>query len=348
MTLETSLRAVGVDVAKRTLDVGLDWNGKIPVKHVPNPRLGFEQMERWWESLGSGPVHVVLEATGTYSDAVARYLYERGHRVSVINPARLVAFRKSEGGMTKTDKQDAKLLVRYAQQKQPQEWTPPPEVFEQLQVLELRREQVLQMRQQERNHLENSRLDEKTQQQISSHIEQLDTQVADLESRAAALVAQQEQLTAPCALLDSIPGIASLTARRVMAVVVEVARFESASQLVAYAGVASAEVSSGTSVRGSGAIHKNGHVWLRKWLYMPALRVMTADADFAQWVAELRARGKPNMVIVVAVMRKLLHIIYGVLASGQPYDAHKAFPTHYATPVAGEGQPAGSGQACLP
>jgi transposase len=348
MTTRPVLRAVGVDVAKRTLDVAIAWNGKLPVKHVSNSPAGFEQMERWWQSLGSGPVWVVLEATGTYSDAVARYLHERGHQVSVINPARLAAFRKSEGVVTKTDKQDAKLLVRYAQQKQPQEWTPAPEVFEQLQVLELRREQVLQMRQQERNHLENSRLDAQTHQQITSHIEQLDTLVAELQSRAEALVAQQEQLATSCALLDSIPGIASLTARRVMAVLVEVARFEGASQLVAYAGIASAEVSSGTSVRGSGAIHKNGHIWLRKWLYMPALRVMTADADFAQWVAELRARGKPNMVIVVAVMRKLLHIIYGVLASGQPYDAHKAFPTHYATSVTGQGQPAGSGQAGLP
>ena len=133
-----------------------------------------------------------------------------------------------------------------------------------------------------------------------------------------------------------------------VSVLVEITRFEGASQLVAYAGVASAEVSSGTSVHGSGAIHKNGHIWLRKWLSMPALRVMTADPDFAQWVAELRGRGKPSMVIVVAVMRKLLHIIYGVLASGQPYDARKAFPTHYATAATQQGEPAGSGQAGLP
>ena len=121
-----------------------------------------------------------------------------------------------------------------------------------------------------------------------------------------------------------------------LAIIVQISRCERASQLVAYAGVASTEESSGTSVRGSGAIKKTGNVWLRKWLYMSALRVISCDPDFARWADELKARGKKGLVRVVAMMRKLLHIIYGVLNSGKPYDAHKAFPTHYATSVAGE------------
>ena len=164
-------------------------------------------MQSRFDSLGTGPVHAVLEATGTYSDAVALYLYERGHRVSVINPARLAAFRKSEGVLTKTDKQDAKLLVRYCQQKQPPTWTPPPEELRQVQVLELRREQVQQMRQQEANHLENSRLDAQTCQQITTHLAQLDAQIAELEERAATLVSQHEELRSACDLLDSIPSM---------------------------------------------------------------------------------------------------------------------------------------------
>lgn len=340
MTTTTSLIPVGIDVSKRTVDVGIAWQGKVPVKHVANTLQGFEQIADWLHTLGTGPVHVVLEATGTYSDAVALFFVQRGERVSVINPARMAAFRKSEGIRTKTDKQDAKLLVRYAQQKQPPAWTPPAEELQQLQVLEGRREQVQQMRQQEVNHLENSRLDAQTRQQILRHVENLDAQIEDLQERTTALVKQHESLKTACELLDSIPGIAPLTARRLVAALSEISRFESASQLVAYAGVASVEASSGTSVHGSGAIKKTGNVWVRKWLYMSALRVMSCDPDFAQWNAELQARGKKGLVRVVAMMRKLLHIIYGVLTAGKPYDACKAFPGHYATGTPTAGKPA--------
>jgi transposase len=342
MTTIPAMSLVGIDVAKLTLEVGIAWQGNVPVKQVANSPQGFEQMQSRFDSLGIGPVHAVLEATGTYSDAVALFLYEHGHTVSVINPARLAAFRKSEGVLTKTAKQDAKLLVRYAQQKQPPAWTPPPQERRQLHVLELRREQVQQMRQQEANHLENSRLDALTCQQITSHLTQLDAQIAELDERAARLVSQHPDLSAACTLLDSIPSIGPLTARRLLAIILEISRFERASQLVAYAGVASVEESSGTSVRGSGAIKKTGNVWLRKWLYMSALRVMSCDPDFARWADELKARGKKGLVRVVAMMRKLLHIIYGVLTSDQPYDARKAFPAHYATGSGGAGESMGS------
>ncbi len=50
-------------------------------------------------------------------DALALYLHQAGHTVSIINPARIVAFRLSEGGRTKTDKQDAKLIARISSEK---------------------------------------------------------------------------------------------------------------------------------------------------------------------------------------------------------------------------------------
>ncbi len=215
MTTTTSFIEVGIDVSKLTLDVGIAWQGKVPVKHVANTLQGFEQVQHWLHPLGTGPVHVVLEATGTYSDAVALFFVQRGERVSVINPARMAAFRKSEGIRTKTDKQDAKLLVRYAQQKQPPAWTPPAEELRHLQVLELRREQVQQMRQQEDNHLENNRLDAQTRQQITTDVEQMDAQIAELEERTVALVKQHESLRSACELLElefrglrhSLPGV---------------------------------------------------------------------------------------------------------------------------------------------
>ena len=86
------------------------------------------------------------------------FLYQAGHRVSIVNPARIVAFRKSEGGRTKTDKQDAKLIAHFCAQKQPVAWVPTPKEMDQLQVLLMRLESLQQMERQEANRLENSRL----------------------------------------------------------------------------------------------------------------------------------------------------------------------------------------------
>jgi hypothetical protein len=41
-------------------------------------------------------------------------------------------------------------------------------------------------------------------------------------------------------------------------------------------------------------------------------------------VQRLKKSGKSNMLIIGAVMHKLLHIIYGVLKSGKPFDANYA------------------------
>ncbi len=152
-----------------------------------------------------------------------------------------------------------------------------------------------------------------------------------LEQRAAALLGEHEEVKADCDLVDSVPGIGPLSAMSALAAIGPVARFTSASQVVAFVGVASAETSSGTSVRGSGAISKSGSPRFRKMLYMCAMSAMRWNPDFRQWASELKARGKAGRVVVVAVMRKLLHLIYGVLRSKTPYDARKAFPSHYAS-----------------
>lgn len=330
-----SLTPVGIDVSKLTLDVSVCWQGKWIHTKVSNTAEGYESLQRWMQKRKLGSIHACLEATGTYSDGIALFLFEHGSAVSVINPARMAAFRQSEGIRTKTDRQDAKLLVRYCHQKQPALWKPTAQQVQQLQVLLLRQEQLHKMKQQEQNHLENGRLDPLTREQIQTHLQQIEAQLSEIEQRSVSLVETQDDLQERCDLLTSIPGIGALTARRLMGVIAEIERFESASQLVAYAGLAPVEKSSGTSVRGKGGISKTGQIWLRKWLYMSGMRVKSCSKEFEQWEQQLKARGKTGKVIVVAMMRKLLHVIYGVWKSGRPYDASKAFPAYSAPAVLG-------------
>ena len=329
--MDKTLSPPGVDVAKLTLEAHLLLPEPATdlFKRVANHQQGLLQLQEWLLHHGFDRVHACLEATSTYSDLVAHFLYEHDHQVSLANPARVAAFRTSEGMRTKTDRHDALLLARFCAQKRPDLWHPTPPAVHQLQVLLAHVDDLHQMRQQERNRLENLRLDSCTRQSLLEHIGWLQAERARTVKRACALVAQISELTEPCAHLDSIPGIAQLTAMRLYSVFFDQARFSHAPTLVAYAGLCPAEQNSGTSVHRRASISKVGNAQIRRWLYMSALSLRRYDPDFMRWAGELKARGKSNKVILVAIMRKLVHLVHGVLKSGHDDDPCKAFPSHY-------------------
>ena len=91
-------------------------------------------------------------------------------------------------------------------------------------------------------------------------------------------------------------------------------------QLAAHAGLAPQARESGSSVRGKSRISKRGNARLRKALYWPAIVAMRTNPVLRPFADRLREAGKPTMVIIIAVMRKLLHLAFGVLKTQQPFD----------------------------
>jgi transposase len=325
--MTTKYPPLGIDMAKKTFDAHLLREGRSASLHCENTPIGFDALQQWLKSLGSPQVHACMEATGTYGDALAFSLHQAGHIVSIINPARIVAFRLSEGGRTKTDKQDAKLIARFCAEKRPAAWKPPSPEIEQLQVILMRLEDLQIMARQEANRLENGRVDPLTRTSIEQHCHQLQLEGKALRERLHAHIEQHKTLKTARDLLISIPGIAELSAARLLAEIVDVERFQTVKQFVAHAGIAPGERTSGTSVRGKSFIGKSGRPRLRKTLYMCALVSVRCDPAMHTWAQSLRERGKPAKVVLTAVMRKLLHVAYGVLKSGQPYDRALAFPS---------------------
>jgi len=323
--MTTPLPALGIDMAKSTFDVHLLTDTAANSHHFVNTPQGFAALAQWLKQRGIERVHACMEATGTYGDALALFLYQAGHTVSVVNPARVVAFRLSEGGRTKTDKQAAKLIAHFCVQKRPVAWLPTPKELEQLQVLLMRLEALQVMERQEANRLENSRLDAQTRQEIETHRQDLQARIQGVKKRLHTHVEQHETLKEHCALLISLPGIAELSAARLLAEIVDIKRFKTVKQLVAHAGLAPGERSSGTSVHGKAFIGKAGRSKLRKSLYMCAVVASTHDPAIRAYAQNLRQRGKPAKVVLTAVMRKLLHMVYGILKTEEVYDPAKAF-----------------------
>ncbi len=242
--------------------------------------------------------------------------------MSVLNPAVLVAYRKSHNVRSKTDKLDAGLLARYAQEHQPRAWTPLPPAILTLRRLLGRREQVQQMLLQERNRLRNGRAQGWVRQQIVEQVACFAQVLGQVEAQLKQFRKAHPDVHTLATRLQTIVGIGPLAA---LVLIGAIERFNDVGALVSLAGLAIAEGESGTSVHKRPHIDRHGRADLRRILYMCALVAMRTDPSMAAWAARLRARGKPPKVVIVAVMRKLLHIVYGVWKSGQDYDPQRAF-----------------------
>jgi transposase len=124
--------------------------------------------------------------------------------------------------------------------------------------------------------------------------------------------------------LESIPGVGEATIAQILSFMGVPKRFKNARQLAAFVGLNPKKHESGSSVRGRSRLSKTGDSALRKALYMPAISAKKYNPVIKAFCERLQKAGKPPMVIIGAAMRKLLHLIYGVLKSGKPFNANLA------------------------
>jgi transposase len=186
------------------------------------------------------------------------------------------------------------------------------------------------MRQQEHNRLTSGESAPSVLALLTQHLAFLDQQIAALQQQINDHFDQHPPLKQQRDLLTSIPGIGNLTAGRLLSEIRDIRSFDSARQLAAFVGLTPRLHQSGSSVRRPSRISKHGSSSLRAHLYFPALVALRFNPLLAAFADRLRLRGKPQMSILVAVMRKLLHLVFGILKSGQPFDPHfldqKALP----------------------
>ncbi len=315
---------VGIDVAKTKLDVVLRLGERAIHQVFANTTDGFAALDGWLSSFALFPaqVRVCLEATGSYSDAIALDLFARGSTLSVLNPAVLVDYRRSQNIRSKTDKLDAHLVARSAQEKQPRAYKPLPAEILTLRALLPHRDDVQHMLRQERHRLEAGRMTDGIEQRVRTPIQDLQ---ADFKASEGEIKAHPH-LKAIWRRLQTIPGIGWLTAARLLAHLGEIGRFDKVGSLVSLAGLAVKEHRSGSSVRGKAQIDRQGRKDLRRSMSMSAVVALRVSPHIQQWAKRLQAAGKPKMSILVAIMRKLLHIVYGVWKTEQDSQPALAFP----------------------
>lgn len=313
---------LGIDIAKASYQVSLKRpDGKRRNKSVRNTVAGHAALVEWLTRHATAPVHACLESTGTYGEAVATVLVDAGHRVSLVNPAAVKAFAQSQLRRTKTDGVDAEVLADFCAAMAPPLWTPWPVEVRTLQGLVRRREAVQDMLTQERNRQQAGALSAPVAASLARVVEALEAELADLDQQIRDHLDQHPTLRAQRELLCTIPGIGVATAARLLAECRAITAFDSARAYAAFAGLVPRESQSGQS-RGRARLSKLGSARLRYALYFPALAAARVPGPVHAFAARLRAAGKATMVVVAAVMRKLLHIAYGVLKHQRPFDPH--------------------------
>jgi transposase len=249
-------------------------------------------------------------------------LHGRDYPVSLVNPARIKAYGDSQLKRNKTDLQDARLIAHFCATQQPRLWSPPPPEVKELQAMTRHLESLKADRTRELNRKQSGLSSKAVLQAIGDHIAFLDTQIAQLEEQINDLIDQDPTLRQQHELLTSIPGIGDTTAASFMAEVPDVTRFESAGQLAAHAGLTPRQHHSGSSVHRPSRLVKTGSSRLRTLFYLPALAAIRWNPIVSALANRLAARGKKRMTIVGAAMRKLLHLVYGVLKNGRAFDAN--------------------------
>ena len=329
-TLSDFDAVVGIDVSKKKVDLVLVRGGKSNSKVFANNAPGHAQLGRWLIERGCSheATHVCLEATGPYSEALALALVDARWKVSVVNPARIKGFAQGELSRNKTDQADAGLLARFCAAMRPSLWEPPSAAQRQLRAWVDRVQALKDMRQQELNRIEALQGAEQDalKAHVQAHIAWLDEQIGALEHDIDDHIDGHPQLKNDASLLESIPGLGATTIAKLLAYAGDLRRFRSAKALAAFIGVSPRQRLSGTSVRGRAMMSRTGHQALRRALYMPSLVARRHNQALKTFADRLASRGMAPKAVIGAVMRKLTHLIYGVVKSGMPFDIVQAMP----------------------
>lgn len=321
---------VGIDVSAKTFTVIIDHGGERgKAFDLTNDSDGHKKLIRMITKKGC-QARGVLEATGVYSLDLALALH-RAKRVEVMvaNPRTIGQFAGAYMRRSKTDALDANIIVEFAMRMEFKAWKPPePHTFD-LRAISRRIEGVIKMATQEKNRLHAAtsfdEMSEVVRNDIEVNIRHLERRGERLREQARELIAEHPELERAFLHITSVKGIASSAGIQILAELSVLPEDMDVRQWVAHAGLDPRVFQSGTSVNKPARISRQGNVHIRRALFMPALVAVQYEPHVKAFYEKLLGRGKTKMQANVAVMRKLLHSIHGMLKHDRDFDGEKFY-----------------------
>ncbi len=282
-------KVIGIDISKQTFDVSFLEKGKWIHSIYENNKKGFK---KFYEVI-SIESHCIMEASGSYYLQLALFLFDKGTKVSVLNPLIIKRYSQMKLIRAKTDKKDARTIAEYGMEHQPSAWKPQEKrVLEIRQIytaLELLDKQLHQSKRQLEAFTSSGILCKTLQKELKMHITILLKRQERLENKLTEYAEQQYGKTLK--RLQTIPGIGKKTAIMMTVITNNFKNFDNYKQLIAYVGFSPRIFQSGTSVRGKGHICKMGKAQIRKLLYLCSWSAKRCNKKL---VKQIFAIGKNN------------------------------------------------------
>jgi transposase len=313
---------LGIDIGKTYVDAHLLTDEHAASVRFPNTPSGFADLRDWLvrqRQTEPAALHACMEATGNYGLDLAAFLVAEGIKVSIVNPKQIRAFGIAELRRNKTDKLDAALIARFCRAQNPTPWTPPLPDMRALREAVRRCAALKEMRAAELNRQKAGFASEAVRASIQRNLDHLSTEIELIAAEIRALIAHNAELQRRAHLLRSIPGIGEITATVLLAELPNIADFEPKG-LAAFAGLSPAEHSSGAQTKHSG-ISRIGNGTVRSACYLAALSASRHNPRLTDFAQRLKAAGKPNKLVLIAVARKLLVLAHAVIRTDRPFDA---------------------------
>ncbi len=317
---------LGIDVGKTELFCHLIGPGEAVSDRFDNTPKGIKSLMLWLKKAANPKTFAAcLEQTGHYGDAIAEALHKiRPSGIHLVNPQRIKAFGMQKLRRNKSDTADAKLIARFLQSEHSElrPWQPKSNTEQRVTALSRYADSLTQDAARMKTMLE-SQADRTVCASIKRQIKAAQKEISAIRTEINRLIRHDARLKAKNKLVQSIPGIGEVAAHIVIAELPDIDQFDDARQLAAWAGLTPRHFISGTSGKTRTPITKIGSIRLRRGLFMPAMTARVFNPLLKEFAERLKLNGKTPKQIIIAVMRKLLHQIYGILKSGQPYNPYK-------------------------
>jgi transposase len=245
----------------------------------------------------------------------------------VANPRAVKDFGDALLKRTKTDLEDAVVILEFAERMPFEPWHPPSENALALRTIARRIVAMTQTATAEKNRLHAvefvAAASTVIRRDIEVNLRHLQRRIEFLAAHAVEIVRADAELSRKFDHLTSVKGIAEASAVQILGELVVLPPDMTARQWVAHAGLDPRHHDSGTSVNKPARISKVGNQRLRAALFMPAMVAAQHEPSIRAYAEAMKARGKRSLQAISAMMRRLLHSIHAMFRFDVHFDPKK-------------------------